>query len=84
MAADTLDEVRRLVDQLTPVDQVRLLEYLTPKIAQTVAASQERAIDTAHARTDAWNALFRAGDELAGSDPGEGLTLTAAIVAMRR
>jgi hypothetical protein len=30
MAEGTLDQVQRLVDQLTPLEQVRLLEYLGP------------------------------------------------------
>ncbi len=39
MSQDTLAEVERLVDGLTPAEQVRLLEYLAPRIARALTAS---------------------------------------------
>jgi hypothetical protein len=38
MADSTLAQAQRLVDQLTPHDQVRLLAYLTTRLPQVVAA----------------------------------------------
>ena len=38
MADDTLAQAQQLVDQLTPHDQVRLLAYLTTRLAQVVRA----------------------------------------------
>ena len=68
MADTTLDQVQQLVDQLTPLEQVRLLEYLASK----------------RASLDAWAEFLRLGDALAAGDPGTGDTLTASVLAMRR
>jgi hypothetical protein len=38
MADNTLVRAQQLVDQLTPYDQVRLLAYLTTRLAQVVSA----------------------------------------------
>jgi hypothetical protein len=40
MANSTLDQVQQLVDQLTPHEQVRLLAYLTSRLAQVVTTMQ--------------------------------------------
>jgi hypothetical protein len=84
MAEATLDEVQRLVDQLTLLDQAQLLEYLAPRIAQAVAASQANATTSTPGNSDAWTEFFRLGDALAASDSPEGATLTATVLAMRR
>ena len=84
MADTTLDQVQQLVDQLTPLDQVRLLEYLAPRIARAVAASHALTPTPAGASMDAWAEFFHVGDALAASDPGTGDTLTASVLAMRR
>ena len=84
MADTTLDQVQQLVDQLTPLEQVRLLEYLAPRIARAVAASHAPTPAPTDASMDAWAEFFRLGDALAASDPGEGDTLTASVLAMRR
>jgi len=38
MTDSTLAQAQQLVDQLTPHDQVRLLAYLTTRLAQVVSA----------------------------------------------
>jgi hypothetical protein len=38
MAESTLAQAQQLVDQLTPHDQVRLLAYLTTRLAQVITA----------------------------------------------
>jgi hypothetical protein len=38
MADSTLAQAQQLVDRLTPHDQVRLLAYLTTRLAQVVTA----------------------------------------------
>ena len=84
MADSTLEQVQRLVDELTPLDQVRLLEYLTPRIARIVAASYTGVPASTRVNADAWAEFFRVGDALAASDTLEGDTLTTTVLAMRR
>jgi hypothetical protein len=82
MADSILDQVQQLVDQLTPIDQVRLLAYVANRVAQMIptaltAAGKSKAVD-------AWERLFELGEELAATDTPECDTLTAAVLAMRR
>lgn len=79
----TLDHIQRLVDELTPLEQVRLLEYLTPRIAHAVTAMHPPE-PTPASLPDAWEAFFRIGDRLAASDPQNGPTLTETVLSMRR
>jgi hypothetical protein len=80
----TLDEVERLVDHLTPLDQVRLLAYLTPRIARTVTAMYPAAAGPALSGETAWKEFFRIGDTLSADDPPGTPTLTSAVLMMRR
>ena len=68
MSTASLTEVQRLVDRLTPLDQVRLLEYLTPRIARVVAAMQRTPAIKVSSPADAWQAFFQIGDALAEDD----------------
>jgi hypothetical protein len=83
MTDTMLEQAQRLVDQLTPHDQVRLLAYLASRLAQAVPAPQAPR-PGAPAPADAWEAFFQLGEELATSDTPERETLTAAVLAMRR
>ena len=83
MSDTTLDQVQRLVDQLTPFDQVRLLEYLTPRIARVVASVQHIAPTSSLTGADTWKEFFRIGDTLAGGDRPGMETLTSAVLARR-
>ncbi len=56
MAETTLDRVRRLVDQLSPREQVHLLEYLTPRIAQAVDAAMPNSAGTPQPQHSVTNA----------------------------
>ena len=82
MADHTLDQVQQLVDQLTPVDQVRLLAYVASRVAQVLPTSLSAA-DEPEA-VDAWERLFKLGEELATTDTPERDTLTTAVLTMRR
>ena len=85
MVESQLDTVQRLVDQLTPLDQARLLEYLAPRLARVVAGSVAPAPPPPPSQSaDAWAEFFRVGDALAASDLLDGDTLTATVLAMRR
>jgi hypothetical protein len=82
MTESTLDQAQRLVDQLTPRDQVRLLAYLASRLAQVVPTQSPATSPPATA--DAWETFFQLGEELAATDTPECETLTAAVLAMRR
>lgn len=84
MPAATLDEVKRLADDLAPMDQVRLIEYLVPRLAQAVAEAQHAASGVPRQCTDAWEVFLRLGENLAHSDRPEMSTLTAAVLSSRR
>ena len=82
MAESRLDQAQQLVDQLTPVDQVRLLAYVASRVAQEFPSSLT-GVGKPEA-VDAWERLFELGENLAATDTPEGDTLTAAVLAMRR
>ena len=84
MSAANLTEVQRLVDRLTPLDQVRLLEYLTPRIARVVIGMQRTPVTQVSSQADAWQAFFRIGDALAEDDQPDTPTLTQTVMMMRR
>ena len=84
MAHSTLDQAQRLVDQLTPHEQVRLLAYLTSRLAQVVATLQPPTSVASSEAADPWETFFQLGDALAATDTPEVGTLTAAVLAMRR
>jgi hypothetical protein len=82
MPDSMLAQAQRLVDQLTPYDQVRLLAYLASRLAQVVPA-QPPAPSAPEVAT-AWEAFFQLGEELAATDTPECETLTTAVLTMRR
>jgi hypothetical protein len=82
MTDNTLDQAQRLVDQLTPVDQVRLLAYVASRVAQVFPATSTAA--ERPEPVDAWERFFELGEELAATDSPECDTLTAAVLSMRR
>jgi hypothetical protein len=84
MADSRLAQAQQLVDQLSPHDQVRLLAYLTTRLAQVVTALQPIPGGTSPETSDVWETFFQLGDILAATDTPEHETLTAAVLAMRR
>jgi hypothetical protein len=72
------------VDQLTPHDQVRLLAYLTTRLAQVVTALPSTPGRAAPEPAGVWETFFQLGEMLAATDTPERETLTAAVLAMRR
>ena len=82
MPESTLDQAQRLVDQLTPYDQVRLLAYLASRLARVVPA--QPPVPSTPEAADAWETFFQLGEGLATTDTPECETLTAAVLAMRR
>jgi hypothetical protein len=84
MADSRLAQAQQLVDQLTPHDQVRLLAYLTTRLAQVVSALPPTPGGTSPETLDVWETFFQLGEMLAATDTPEHETLTAAVLAMRR
>lgn len=73
-----------MVDQLTPLDQVRLLEYLTLRITRLMESTLHPAPIPTTASLDAWKEFFQIGDMIADSDTPRTETLTTAVLKMRR
>jgi hypothetical protein len=84
MADSILAQAQRLVDQLTPHAQVRLLAYLTTRSAQVVTGLQSSEGGIPPEPSDAWETFFQLGEMLAATDTPERETLPAAVLAMRR
>lgn len=84
MTIATLEVVQRLIDQLTLLEQVRLLEYLTPRIVRAVALRQPVTEGNGSSLGEAWQVFFRIGDTLAATDQPEMPTLTQTVQMMRR
>jgi hypothetical protein len=66
--AVTLDAVLDLVKQLSPLDQVRLIEHIAPQLEQALAGVQPQS---APARQDAWGALAHLGPAPSAEDIDE-------------
>jgi hypothetical protein len=84
MAESTLDQVQRLVEQLSPHEQAHLLAFLALRMAQVVTATSPPTSITTPETAETWEEFFRLGDALAASDTPAADTLTAAVLAMRR
>jgi len=84
MAESTLDQVQRLVDQLSPYEQAHLLASLALRMAQVVTSTSHPASIIPPETGEAWEEFLRLGDALAASDTPASETLTAAVLAMRR
>jgi hypothetical protein len=84
MAESTLDQIQRLLEQLSPHEQAYLLASLALRMAQVVTATSLPASSAPPESAAAWEEFFRLGDALAASDTPATETLTAAVLAMRR
>lgn len=83
MAESTLNQVQRLVEELSPHEQAHLLASLALRMAQAVTSPSHPAAGSPEP-AEAWEELFRLGETLATSDPSATETLTATVLAMRR
>jgi hypothetical protein len=83
MSARTLGEIKASIEKLELADQVRLLEYLTPKIADAVLASQ-REEKSAEDDRDAIQKYRSTGARLSATSVPGAPSLTEAVSQMRR
>lgn len=83
MSDKTLREVEASVEQLELRDQVRLLEYLAPRIARAVLSGPPGADVRADAHA-AWQRLREMGERLAATSVPGAPSLTEAVSRMRR
>ncbi len=91
MSQDSLAAVERLVDELSPAEQVRLLEYLAPRIARAMEAPASvegegygEESPTNGGKAGGWEEFFRIGDAIAAEDRPGLPTLTGTLLSMRR
>lgn len=76
--AASLKEVEAMVDALGATDQVRLLQYLVPRVADAVLANEADRADVDRA----WQEFRRVGERLAAAPNGQ--SITQSISDMRR
>lgn len=84
MTTSAMLEVQQLIDQLSPVEQVRLLEYLTPRIRQAVSSIQSTHAPSEKPTSSGWDTLFLVGDKIAALPNVGQVTMTQAVTEMRR
>lgn len=84
MTVATLEQVELLADSLSPVDQLRLIQRLAPKIARAVGAESRTVDQQSDITEDAWQHFFAIGDAVAEGDNDELPTLTSTLQTMRR
>lgn len=84
MSIATLKDIEQLIDQLTPLEQARLLEYLTPRIVQAVATRPSESRSEEEQLSNAWARFFQVGDNMAATDRPDMPTLTQTVQMMRR
>ncbi len=85
MPIATLEQVESLADSLSPVDQLRLIQRLAPKIATSIVKTEAQPRrEQQNLAEDAWQRFFAIGDTLAESDSQELPTLTSTLQTMRR
>jgi hypothetical protein len=82
MSSKTLSEIEASIAELGLADQVRLLQYLTPRIAGAVLKPNEanRPLDA----DSAWQRLSDLGDRLAATSVPGAPSLTDAVSQQRR
>ena len=75
MADPKLIQVQNLIDHLSPLDQVRLMEYISARIEKIISSDEGEK---------AWSDFFRIGGEIMKSDVPKSATLTSTLLSMRR
>jgi hypothetical protein len=82
MKAKTLGEIEASIEQLDVSDQVRLLQFLAPKIANAILSPQPSASE--RDPSAAWLRYRALGDRLAATSIPGAASLTEEVSKMRR
>lgn len=82
MDAKSLREIEASIEELNLPDQVRLLQYLTPRIAGAVLRSE--ANSSASDANGAWLRFRALGERLAATSVAGAPSLTDAVSQLRR
>ena len=82
MNVKTLGEIEASIDQLDLSDQVRLLQFLAPKIAEAVLTPPPSASE--QDPNAAWLRYRALGDRLAATSVAGAASLTEEVSKMRR
>jgi hypothetical protein len=83
MSERTLSEIEAGITELDLADQVRLLQYLAPRIAGAVLKSH-RESGPGISANDAWHRLQSLGEKLAATSLAGAPSLTDAVSQLRR
>lgn len=84
MAETSLSQIQNLVDSLTPLDQVKLMEYISSQIEHVLSSTAPVSDEDIIPPEKAWAHFFDVGLELLKSDVQKSDTLTSTLLAMRR
>lgn len=83
MQTTTFEQAQQVIDQLSIRDQARLLEYLTPRVVDTVVTINQVEVTESEFLPQAWQELFRIGDSIAALEASDQETLTETVVGVR-
>jgi hypothetical protein len=83
MSAKTLAQIQASVEQLDLADKLRLLEYLTPRIASSAVLASRPDSDAVDA-DEAWRHFRAVGRRLTATSAPGAATLTDSVSQMRR
>jgi hypothetical protein len=87
MSERILSEIEASITELDLADQVRLLQYLAPRIAGAVLKTQQesrRDIQAGPSGEDPWRRFQALGNRLAATSVAGAPSLTDAVSQMRR
>jgi hypothetical protein len=82
MTTAALTQIQHLADQLTPLEQAQLVQYLTPRLVQALVPMPPKPNGQRGAMPPEWQTLFVVGDTL--PHPNHETSLTQTVLDMRR
>jgi hypothetical protein len=82
MTTATLTQIQQLADQLTPLEQAQLVQYLTPRLVQALVPLPTKPNGQRGTIPPEWQSLFALGDNL--PRPNHAPSLTQTVFDMRR
>jgi len=84
MPGTPLDKVQQMADCLPPLDQMRLIQHLSPRLSKALITQLLPDSEEKIENSEAWKILFEIGESLAATDSQESPTLTQTLLSMRR